>query len=553
MFRTAELGRKVSRTEFEQLTEPLRTELLELQQRLLGADFPVIVLFAGVDGAGKSESINLINEWMDPRWIVTRAYGPASDEERERPEFWRYWRDLPPCGRVGLFLSSWYSRPFRDRAVGHADEAAFDKALERVAAFERTLADDGALILKFWMHLGKEAQRQRFKALEKDPLQSWRVTPADWENWGRYDAFIAAAERLLQRTSVGYAPWQIVEGQDHRYRSLTILTTLRDAIRRHLEERAVRRVVGHAVALAEEEAAPADPRNPSPMDTDAPGHAPLMAASGEVDRLLSEVRRGLPSILDRLPTDLVLDKETYAVRLAHEQGRLNLLMREARTRQVSTVLVFEGWDAAGKGGAIRRLTQALDARDYQVIPVAAPSDEEKAHHYLWRFWRHLSRAGRVLIFDRSWYGRVLVERVEGFAQPREWRRAYAEIRDFEEQLVEHGIVLAKFWMHITRDEQLSRFKARETIPYKRWKLTSEDWRNREKWDQYEDAINDMIERTSTSRLPWTLVEAGDKHHARVKVLTTVCEALEARLGVHINNEPPRKTHADKEKSKKKEG
>jgi polyphosphate kinase 2 (PPK2 family) len=191
--------------------------------------------------------------------------------------------------------------------------------------------------------------------------------------------------------------------------------------------------------------------------------------------------------------------------------------------------MFEGWDAAGKGGAIRRVTAALDARDYKVIPIAAPTDEEKAHHYLWRFWRHLSKAGRVTIYDRSWYGRVLVERIEGFASTEEWMRAYSEINDFEEQLIDSGMVLGKFWVHITKEEQAARFEARAQIPWKAWKLTEEDWRNRDKWDAYESAVNDMIERTSTRKAPWTLIEGNNKHFARVKVLETVCEKLETAL------------------------
>ncbi len=227
---------------------------------------------------------------------------------------------------------------------------------------------------------------------------------------------------------------------------------------------------------------------------------------------------------------LSLDKTRYREKLARAQAKLNQLHRKALERGVSTVLVFEGPDAAGKGGAIRRLTAALDARHVQVIPIAAPTDEERAHHYLWRFWRHLSRAGRVTIFDRSWYGRVLVERVEGFASEEEWRRAYAEINDFEEQLIEHGTVLRKFWLHITKEEQLARFQAREKTPYKRWKLTDEDWRNRERWDDYAAAVNDMVEQTSTKKAPWVLVEGNDKRFARVKVATTVCEAMARALG-----------------------
>ncbi|MBB4284919.1 polyphosphate:AMP phosphotransferase [Roseospira goensis] len=504
MFRTAELGRKVSKEEFERQAPDLRIELVDLQQALRQADFPVILVFAGVDGAGKSESMNLLNEWLDPRWILTRAYGPASDEERERPEYWRFWRDLPPKGRIGQFLSCWYSRPFMDLVNGAIDVATFDEYMARVITFEKTLADDGALILKFWMHLSKNAQKKRLKALEKDPNQSWRVTKQDWRHWEMYDSFMFAAEHLIARTSVADARWSIVEGEDHPYRSLTVLYTLRDALKHHLDRRRT---------LARADLPPAI----------------LGGGGGGVATAAPPVTDGLPTVLDALDMSATLSKGDYRKDLARQQGRVAVLQRKARARGISTVLVFEGWDAAGKGGSIRRLTRALDARQVTVIPVAAPTDEEQAQHYLWRFWRQLGRAGRVLVYDRSWYGRVLVERVEGFAADTEWRRAYAEIRDFEDQLVQHGIVLCKFWLHITKDEQLDRFRRREEIPYKRWKLTDEDWRNRENWHAYTLAVNEMVERTSTHFAPWTLVEANDKRHARVKVVRTVADALEAAL------------------------
>jgi polyphosphate kinase 2 (PPK2 family) len=206
-----------------------------------------------------------------------------------------------------------------------------------------------------------------------------------------------------------------------------------------------------------------------------------------------------------------------------------MLQRRAGKRGVSTILVFEGWDAAGKGGAIRRVTGSLDARDYQVIPIAAPNDEERAHHYLWRFWRHLSRAGRLTIFDRSWYGRVLVERVEGFATEAEYMRGYGEIDHFEEQLVTDGILLLKFWIHISKAEQLKRFRDRSRTSYKQWKITDEDWRNRKRWDDYTVAVNDMVARTSTKIAPWTLVEGNDKNFARIKVLRTLADRLDDRL------------------------
>ena len=496
MFRTAELQRKLPKGDYHQQVPQLREDLLITQMELRQADFPVIVVFAGVDGAGKSETVNMLHEWMDSRWLSTRAFGDPSDEERDRPEYWRFWRELPPKGRIALFLGSWYSVPILDRVYGHMGLAEFDARLERIKTFEKTLADDGALILKFWMHLSKSAQKDRLRKLEKNPLLHWQISKRDWHHWELYDQFVATAERTIMKTSTGQAPWKIVEGYDARYRSITVATAIRDAIRFRLEE-AKARASGNAVA---------EPPSAPPES-------------------------GLPlvSILSQLDTDKSLSKEDYAAGLKHYQSKLSQLQRAAREHRISTILVFEGWDAAGKGGSIRRITSVLDARDYQVIQIAAPTDEEAAHNYLWRFWRHLPRAGRVTIFDRSWYGRVLVERIEGFARTRDWQRAYAEINDFEDQLAESGIVLVKFWLHITPDEQLRRFKEREQIVYKAWKLTEEDWRNRERWADYELAVNDLVERTSTQQAPWTLIEANDKHYARIEVLRTLCERLEKAL------------------------
>jgi polyphosphate:AMP phosphotransferase len=499
MFEAAELGRSIDRATFRREEPTLRAALLAEQVRLReAAAFPVIVIFAGVDGAGKGETVNLLSEWLDPRWLVTRAFGPPSDEERERPEYWRFWRELPPRGRMGLFLSSWYSVPVLDRVNRRIDAAAFEERLNRIVEFEGMLAEGGALILKFWMHLDRERQRKRLRKLERDPLTRWRVTRREWAHWKLYDRFIDAAELTIRRTSRGGAPWTIVEGADHAYRSLTVGQALLTAVRQRLGEQAVPAV----------SAAPVEPALP-PRTTRA---------------------RGVPrptqtSILGALDMSLTVPPKRLPEQLERYQGRLNRLQRRAASRGVSTIVVFEGWDAAGKGGAIRRITGALDARDYQVVPIAAPTDEERQHHYLWRFWRHLSRAGRVTIFDRSWYGRVLVERVEGFATEREWSRAYSEITQFEDQLVAHGIVVVKFWLHVTPAEQLRRFRNREATAHKRWKLTPEDWRNREKWPLYEQAVNEMVERTSTHHAPWTLVEADDKGYARIKVLRTVCERL----------------------------
>jgi polyphosphate:AMP phosphotransferase len=500
MFEAAEVGRKFSKREYRAQVPGLRKELLDAQQALRTAPFPVIVLFAGVDTAGKGETVNLLNEWMDPRWIITRGYTAPSDEEAERPRLWRYWRDLPPRGRIALFLSAWYSSPIRHLVAGRMSTGDFDAEMEQVAAFERALADDGAVILKFWMHLSKAAQKKRLKAFEADPLQRWRVTKEQWKHWRMFGKFVGAADRAIRRTGTDQAPWHIVEGEDEEYRALVVGTTLRDAIRLGLDR------AGHAGLRT--------------TSTQRRVTAPLSA--------IERVERQF-NVLDNLDLRQRLSDRRSKVELAQQQGRLNLLQRRAGGRRVSTIVVFEGWDAAGKGGAIRRITGALDARDYQVVPVAAPTDEERARHYLWRFWRHLSRAGRMTIFDRSWYGRVLVERVEGLATTDEYMRAYGEIAHFEEQLALHGILLVKFWIHISKDEQLRRFRARSHTSYRKWKITAEDWRNRKRWGDYTVAVNDMVAHTSTRIAPWTLVEGNDKNFARVKIVKTLADRLHERL------------------------
>ncbi len=511
MFETAELGRAVSKKVFKKAVPSLREELLELQDRLhKGHHFQTILVFAGVDGAGKGETVSLLNEWMDPRWLSTQAYEKPTEDERERPDFWRYWRDLPPRGRIGMFLSAWYSRPVLDRVHGQIDEAAFLKRLERIVAFERALAVDGCLILKFWMHLSQDAQEERLKNLEADPLTKARVTEKDWDHWRLYDKFIGAAEQVIARTNTGSAPWTIVEGVDANHRGLTVATILRDNLQRRLAE-----------AEAREGVAEVPPPKPVPQ--------PKGKAKGKAEKLNGSDPAGAITVLSTLDMTQSLDKPDYEAQLFEQQARLHGLHIRAKQHGISSILVFEGPDAAGKGGAIRRVHAALDAHNYQVNGIAAPTEEERAQHYLWRFWRQISRAGHVTIFDRSWYGRVLVERVEGFASEDEWRRAYAEINDFENQLIEHGTVLVKVWLHITKEEQLARFKLREKTPYKRWKLTDEDWRNREKWGDYEAAVDDMVQYTSTRAAPWSLVEGNDKRFARVKVVRTFADRLEAVL------------------------
>jgi polyphosphate:AMP phosphotransferase len=492
MFDFANLEHTVSKEAYRREEPKLRRALLDAQYDLKrNGRFAVLVLIAGVEGAGKSETVNLLNEWMDPRHIHTHAFPPPSDEERERPPMWRFWRALPPRGTIGIFFGAWHTQPILGRVMREIGEGAFQRAIDGIVRFEKMLCDEGVLLLKYWFHLSKKQQRKRLKSLAKDPETAWRVTDTDWKYFKLYDRFVDVCDRFLRRTSSAEAPWIVVPAADRRYRSLAVGRHLLAAMRERLDEKTSRKQPD---------------RNP-----------PLLAAP---DRL---------NVIRALVLDQPMTRERYRRERDRLQGRLNLLSRHRDFKSLSVVAVFEGNDAAGKGGAIRRVTQALDARIYHGVPVAAPTEEERAQPYLWRFWRHLPRRGRIVIFDRSWYGRVLVERVEGLCAEADWMRAYTEIADFEQQLVDHDIVLVKFWLAISKDEQLRRFRQREKVAFKRFKITPEDWRNRRKWDAYEQAVCDMVDRTSTAIAPWTLVEANNKYYARLKVLRTLCEAIEAAL------------------------
>ena len=494
MFEATKVGRSVSKEDFKEQQEELRTQLLAVQRELRQTDMPVIVLVSGVEGAGKGEVVNRLNEWLDTRGLQTFAFWDETDEERERPRYWRFWRTMPPRGEITILFGGWYMTPLEHRFQGHCTDAELDAELNRIVDFERMLIQDGALIVKFWFHMSEKDQKARLKELARDDRSRWKMNPAKAKFSEHYQAFERVAERIILHTDRGVSPWYLVEAEDRRYRDLTVGKTLLHAIRTRLSE-------------------------PEPDDHAVHAGSPELPASPSA-RI---------TVLDQLDLSQSLERDLYKRQLKSLQTEINELAWKAYQQKRSTVLVFEGVDAGGKGGAIRRITSAIDARIYRTIPVAAPTDEEKAHHYLWRFWRHIPRAGYITIYDRSWYGRVLVERVEGFASDNEWRRAYSEINRFEEQLVERGVILLKFWLHISHEEQLARFEDRAAVPYKRYKITEEDWRNRESWPRYKDAVNEMVVRTSTKHASWTLVEGNDKPFARIKVLSTVCDALREAL------------------------
>jgi polyphosphate:AMP phosphotransferase len=494
MFESAELGQNVDDKAYAKEEKKLRGELLTAQYELLAKKaFPVIVLVNGVDGAGKGETVNLLTEWLDPRHVRSRAFGDPTEDERLRPAMWRFWQVLPPKGKIGILFGNWYTAPIVNRVHKEIGGADLELAIERIRSFEKMLTDDGAVILKLWFHLSRKAQRRRLKELERDKLTRWRVTKQDWKNYEKYDAYAKVSERVLRETSTGEAPWLVIDGADANYRALTAGRALLHALR--TEPREKRRPNGDA--------------NGTPKSI-----VQTVDTSG---------------ILANLPFEERLSKEKYEKKIPKVQARLGKLSRRPEMGEHGVAIVFEGMDAAGKGGAIRRITQALDARQYNVIPIAAPTEEERAQPYLWRFWRHVPRNGQWVIYDRSWYGRVLVERVEGFCDESAWMRAYREINELEEQMTEHGIVVVKLWLAITKDEQLKRFKEREQTEHKKFKIGEEDWRNRKKWDAYIAAAGDMIDRTSTAIAPWTILEANDKHLARVRAIETVCKRVEDAL------------------------
>ena len=492
MLESAEIGHTVDKKTYAREEVRLREALLNAQFDLSAkARGPVLVIVSGVESGGRGEIANQLTMWMDPRHIRVRAFGPRSPEELARPPAWRYWQALPPTGRIGILMNAWYREALQERIAGRMDDAVLDAYLQQVRRQERMLSDEGVVLAKFWIHLSRDAQKKRIAALEADPRTSWRITPADKRALKLYSKSHTLWEHLLRETSTGMAPWYVVDGSDERYRNLAVGKILLDTLQRTI-------------------AAPAK-RAPS---VKAP---PIISVADNV-KLIRELE------LTKRMTENV-----YESAVAKHQRRLARLSRAKGFAERSLIVVFEGADAAGKGGAIRRVAGALDARFYTIVPIAAPTDEERVHPYLWRFWRHVPARGGITIFDRSWYGRVLVERVEGFCSADDWSRAFDEINHFEEQLVRHGAIVVKFWLQISKEEQLARFRARERTSFKTFKITAEDWRNRRKWGVYERAVCDMVDRTSTELAPWTLVEANDKRYARVKVLKTIVQRVESAL------------------------
>lgn len=492
MLDTLNLDLALDKNTYNTQIESLMRQLQSLQKACWDKKQPMVVVLEGWAAAGKGGLVKKMVGYMDPRGFTVHPIWPPSVEEQKYPFLWRFWKQLPARGSIGIFYHSWYIHVLEDRLFQRVEAAQVPPVMQQINAFERQLVDDGAAIAKFWIHLSQKELKKRLKKYASNSLESWRVRPEDWQQEKNYDQYVALAEEMLIHTSTGPAPWTLVEGDCQRWARVKVLTQFVATITEALDR-------FHC-------------------------YVPLPSLPPQ-----ERLNPAEPNLLAQVDLGQSLSKSEYKVQLSREQVKLRKLQLSIYENQIPVLILFEGWDAAGKGGAIKRLTDILDPRSYYVNAFAAPTDEEKAHHYLWRFWRRLPMAGTIGIFDRSWYGRVLVERVEDFAKDNEWRRAYREINEFETQLTSHGYVVVKFWLHISQEEQLRRFEERQNDPFKHYKLTEEDWRNREKWPLYEVAVNQTIQRTSTPTAPWTLIAANDKYFARVKVIQTVSQAIVREL------------------------
>jgi polyphosphate:AMP phosphotransferase len=481
---------RLSKEEYERRLPRLRDELLAAQTALhKSCSCAVALILAGAPAAGRSETVNHLLEWLDPKHVSVHALGEADDASRRRPPMWRYWQVLPARGRMTFYFAGWYA----DYFVAAMDKPAKWRVQERrmvarILQLERMLARDGVRTLKVFLDIGARTQRKRIATLLADKLTRWRVTREDRRYARHHKELSRVARDCGSHTNHRDAPWHVIDGTDEQYRLLTVGQLLRDEMRAGLRRRA------HSARS-------------KPRPSADSGSARLRA------------RQAMP---ESSQDDYDRDLETL-------QGRLALLVRRRRFRKHALVLAFEGMDAAGKGGAIRRVTHALDARQYQVVPVSAPTPEELSYPYLWRFWRHVPELGRIAIFDRTWYGRVLVERVRGFAAAADWQRAYDEIREFELQLTERNIVVAKFWLQVGKAEQLRRFEERDSDPLKRFKVDAEDWVNRRFYGDYQRAAAEAIRRTDAPAARWSIIDADDKKRARLYVLQVICATLERSL------------------------
>lgn len=459
------------------------------QLKIKEAKLPVMVIFEGWNAAGKGSVLGRVIRTIDPRFFqVATMDAPPTEEEKRKPFLYRYIVEIPEAGKFKFFDTCWMREVTDGVLTGSAKEGDYKSRIRDINTIERQLTDNGYLVVKFFFHITQKEQKKRLEALEKNKDTKWRANRDDfWEN-DHYRECLGVYDTYLEDTSRQAAPWYIIDAEDRRWAELQVLTYLNQAIEIALQNH----------------------RYNSPI-------------------LQNRFRLEPIPYLGEIPLDQTITEEDYKKEKKELQSELGELHNRLYRKKVPVIIAYEGWDAAGKGGNIKRITEALDPRGYIVHPIASPEPHEKARFYLWRFWNRLPKTGHIAIFDRTWYGRVMVERLEGFCSENDWMRAYNEINEFEKMLTDWGAVLIKFWVQIDKDTQLARFNERQNTPEKQWKITDEDWRNREKWDLYEDAVNEMLQKTNTEFAPWHILESCDKKYARVKALKIVTESIRKAL------------------------
>ncbi len=565
MLDTVRLGsQKVSKKEYKVRFKELINKLVVLQQEAKRQELGVVVLFEGWKGAGKGSRISDLLYHLDARDTSVYVTEDFEGEEAENvlneefgatgyfPVMQQFWKALGQRGSMTFYDRGWYSVAAQhvinmlpkkgklSKKERAAVEAHTARMLPSIEDFETQLRNDGYLVIKFFLHISEQTQRERLVGLYSDPATKWRVTQSDLEQLEHYSQSYRVYDEMLKRSNFKAAPWILLDASDHRRVNLSVAQTLVTALERELS-RPKNSAALEAEAKAKENSAAAvagsvvgDERE----RTDEENQLLRLQAEHEAAAMSAHaptMTRFIPSAhipsLDEVDHSLALTHDEYKLQLKAEQERLRRIELEMYIRRVPMMIMYEGWDAAGKGGSIKRVAQALDARSYTIFPSPAPTKPELLHPHLWRYWTRLPKAGHVGIYDRSWYGRVLVERVEGFASTDQWSRAYEEINEFERDMVDWGAILLKFWVDISPETQLQRFEARENNPAKSWKITAEDWRNRDKYPQYRAAVDDMFRLTSTHNAPWIILESDDKYYARVKALRIINEAIEKRLGL----------------------
>ncbi|HVP94663.1 MAG TPA: polyphosphate:AMP phosphotransferase [Methanoregulaceae archaeon] len=485
MFERCDLDKKIDKKAFEKMIPDLRENLGRLQRACRDQGIPVVIVIEGWNASGITHVTGEIVRAIDPRGFDLHATGKPTDIEQAHHLLWRFFIKTPEKGRIAIFARSWYSRALAEELSGIDLKQSVRNSTSSIRVFERQLGDDGVVLLKFFLHISKEEQRKRLLDREKDKLTSWMITKGDWDFHNQYDLYRPVIEQFIEETDTPYASWKIVEAIDSDYATITVLTAITRALQRRLDGK------------------------------DMP--KPNYDKNGENSKKKNTGINPDP--------DISISKAEYTPLLKEYQDKVREAQYLLYKRKIPLIIVYEGWDAAGKGGNILRLIGNMNPRGYEVVPVSCPNDYELAHHYLWRFYMRFPKSGHITVFDRSWYGRVLVERVENYCRDDEWKRAYREINETEEIFREYGGGIIKFWLEIDKDEQLKRFRQREEDSNKQWKMTGDDWRNREQWDQYREAREDMINKTNTSYAPWTIIESNDKYHSRLKALKTVIDYI----------------------------